>query len=146
MWIEPILHRLLPAVSIQDVARPVTVDNVQTHDNVRVAIMAVLTTRIAEANVRQAVLAVTRVADATLQRAQATLVEVAAASPLDDLLANRDINYIQGPDGAGGKGLTVGRGRRRGRNQRLQATHVLDWLSAFTVPRGKAPEGSVNRL
>jgi len=90
VWVEPILHTVLSAISIQDVSRPVTVENVQTHDNVRVTIMAVLTTRIADVNVRQAVLAVKDVAEATLQRAQATLVEVGAASALDDLLANRE--------------------------------------------------------
>ncbi|HEX4602103.1 MAG TPA: SPFH domain-containing protein [Gemmatimonadales bacterium] len=90
VWIEPLVHAVLPAISIQDVSRSVTVENVQTHDNVRVTIIAVLTTRIASANVRQAVLAVKGVADATLQRAQATLVEVGAASVLDDLLARRD--------------------------------------------------------
>jgi regulator of protease activity HflC (stomatin/prohibitin superfamily) len=90
VWIEPLLHSVLSAITVQDVARPLTVENVQTHDNVRVTIMAVLTTRIAAENVRQAVVAVKGVADATLQRAQATLVEVGAASVLDDLLANRE--------------------------------------------------------
>src|SRR5215471_12978603 len=90
VWIEPILHSVLLPFSVQDVARPVTVENVQTHDNVRVTIMAVLTTRITPDHVRQAVLAVKNVADATLQRAQATLVEVGAASSLDDLLASRE--------------------------------------------------------
>src|SRR5262245_5611724 len=39
VWIEPILHSVLLPVSVQDMARPLTVENVQTHDNVRVTIM-----------------------------------------------------------------------------------------------------------
>lgn len=67
-WVNPILCRRLEDVSIRENVERLTLQNVQTHDNVRVNLQLTLTSIVKEANVET----VTLVVENALGRAEAT--------------------------------------------------------------------------
>lgn len=89
-WIEPAVHTLLDDVSVQDTVEELKVENVQTHDNVRLNILGVLTTRIHPDNVKKYVVEVEDAENALSERANAAVTEAVGRGTLDDILGKRD--------------------------------------------------------
>ena len=89
-WVEPVFHTVMPDVSVQDVTEELQVNNVQTHDNVRLNILGVLTTRTDPTNVKKLVVEVKGAAEAKRQRANAAVTEVVGRHQLDQILDKRE--------------------------------------------------------
>ncbi len=94
-WIEPAFHSVMSDVSVQDVTQELHVENVQTHDNVRLNIFGVLTTRIHPDNVRSYVVEVKDAERATTQRANTAVTEIVGRYTLDRILNERDTFSVQ---------------------------------------------------
>lgn len=88
--IEPLVFTTLPDVPVQDVVKQIAAPKLQTKDNVSVGISGVLTYRVDETKVRDAVVAVEKIEEAVLQRALATMNDVGSTTDLDHFLAERD--------------------------------------------------------
>lgn len=88
-WIEPAIHTILDDVLVQDVVEELKVENVQTHDNVRVNIIGVLTTRIHPDNVKKYIVEVADASSAVSERANAAVTEVVGRHQLDHILDQR---------------------------------------------------------
>ena len=89
-FLEPLIHTTLPDVNVQDQVVEVVVEDMQTKDNVGVALKGILTYRIDESKVKNAVVEVQYVDDSTHERALSTLADVGATRDLDNLLEHRD--------------------------------------------------------
>jgi len=89
--LEPILFDTLDDVPVQDIVIEVKVPEVQTKDNVGIALVGVLTYRITADRVRDAVVQVEDVYDSVLERSFSTLADVGATNDLDQLLEHRDV-------------------------------------------------------
>ena len=89
-FLEPLIHTTLPDVNVQDQVVEVEVEDMQTKDNVGVALKGILTYRIDEDRVKNAVVEVEYVDDSTHERALSTLADVGATKELDNLLEHRD--------------------------------------------------------
>ncbi|MDB5194676.1 MAG: Band 7 protein [Parcubacteria group bacterium] len=88
--LEPIVHTTLEDVNVQDIVIEVSVEDMQTKDNVGVSIKGILTYRIDKDRVKDAVVEVEDVDDSTHDRALSTLADVGATKELDNLLEHRD--------------------------------------------------------
>ena len=75
---------------MQDVVEELKVENVQTHDNVRLNILGVLTTRIHPDNVKKYIVEVQDADNALNERANAAVTEAVGRGTLDDILGKRD--------------------------------------------------------
>jgi regulator of protease activity HflC (stomatin/prohibitin superfamily) len=89
VWIEPLFHTVLEPYSIQDRVEEIKIENVQTHDNVRLHIITVLTTQINPEQIRNAVVEVQDVVKAVRMRAETSTTEAAAQVGLDHILEKR---------------------------------------------------------
>ncbi|MEO6536457.1 MAG: SPFH domain-containing protein [Candidatus Paceibacterota bacterium] len=89
-FVEPIFYSTLDDVPVQDIVIEVEVPEVQTKDNVGIALTGVLTYRISEDRVKDSVVQVEDVYDSVLERSFSTLTDVAATNELDQLLEHRD--------------------------------------------------------
>jgi regulator of protease activity HflC (stomatin/prohibitin superfamily) len=87
--IEPIFNKILADVPVQDVVEEVPVEHVQTKDNVGVSLVGLLTYRINQEKVKDAVVEVEDITDAIQQRGLSALTDVVGTVDLDHLLENR---------------------------------------------------------
>lgn len=88
-FVEPLFYQTLDDVPVQDVVVRVNAEHVQTKDNVGVGLDGLLTYRVAESKVKDAVVEVKDIASAVSQRGLSTLTDIAAATDIDHLLENR---------------------------------------------------------
>ncbi len=88
-WVEPAFHIMVQSVSVQDVVTSLTVENVQTKDNVRLSMLMVITTRISAENVKKYVVEVKDATKALEQRAITSMTEEVGRNSLDMILENR---------------------------------------------------------
>lgn len=89
VFIEPLLYTTLADVPVMDVVETLQVPKLQTKDNVPVGVEALLTYRIDEDAVENAVVRVGNVRAATLQRAMSTISDIGGTTDLDHLLEQR---------------------------------------------------------
>lgn len=88
-WVDPAFHTVMGDMAVQDVVNELRVENVQTHDNVRLHIVCALTVRLHPDNVRKCVVEVSDAQSAMMQRAVSAITEVVGLNPLDYMLHNR---------------------------------------------------------
>lgn len=88
-WINPFLCRTLNDVSIRENVEQLVLDNVQTHDNVRVKLQLTLTGVVREANVEKVILTVDNAFAAMRRKVIAAAMEVLGRSTLDRVLSSR---------------------------------------------------------
>ncbi|MDP1719017.1 MAG: SPFH domain-containing protein [bacterium] len=88
-WVDPAFHTVLGDLAVQDVVNELRVENVQTHDNVRLHIVGVLTVRLHPDNVKKCVVEVSDVQSAMMQRAISAITEVVGLNSLDYMLHHR---------------------------------------------------------
>lgn len=90
-FLEPLFYTTLTDVPVQDMVIEVEVPEMQTKDNVSITLTGVLTYRIGQDRVRDAVVQVEDVYDSVQERSFSTLTDVTATKDLDELLEHRDI-------------------------------------------------------
>lgn len=88
-WVDPAFHTVLADLAVQDVVNELRVENVQTHDNVRLHIVGALTVRLHPDNVKKCVVEVSNAHAAMMQRAISAITEVVGLNSLDYMLHNR---------------------------------------------------------
>jgi regulator of protease activity HflC (stomatin/prohibitin superfamily) len=93
-FIDPLLNRILDDVPVLDVVTEITGENIQTKDNVGINLIAALTWRINEANVKDSVIEVEDVFESLIERANTALTDESGISDLDHLLENR-ANFLK---------------------------------------------------
>lgn len=87
--LEPLFHDTLDDIPVQDVVVNIPVPNIQTMDNVGVGVEAVLTYRVDEAKVKDAVVEVEDVSSAVPQRALSTMNDIGSVTGLNQFLEHR---------------------------------------------------------
>lgn len=90
VWIEPLFHRTLDDVNVANMVSSLTVENVQTHDNVPLSIEAVLTMRVREDKVREYTVNLCDNDEAVEQRTQAAVAEVVGSGSINSILGERE--------------------------------------------------------
>jgi regulator of protease activity HflC (stomatin/prohibitin superfamily) len=88
--VEPLTHRTLSDVNVQDTVVKVKAEEVQTKNNVGVMLKGVLTYRVRKDGVKESVVNINDVDDAVLERALSTLTDETGKTDLDGLLEHRD--------------------------------------------------------
>src|SRR5260370_70952 len=102
-WVDPIFHRRLADVAVQDVVNELRIGGVQTHDNVPISFNLIITTRVDESKVRDFVVEVANGYEATRQRALASVTEIVGNHELDAILHDRARFYTEVRDSLQGK-------------------------------------------
>jgi len=88
-FLEPIFYTTLEDIPVQDVVESIEAKEVQTQDNVSVHLVGLLTYRIDEDRVEEAVIQVNDVRDSIMKRAGSTLTDMAGRVDLDHLMVER---------------------------------------------------------
>lgn len=89
-FVEPLFHTTLEDVPINDVVEEIEIEHVQTADNVSISLTIILTTRIKEDKIRDAVVGVDDVGSAVPERVLTTLADEAGKVDLGHLLSGRE--------------------------------------------------------
>jgi len=89
VWIDPIFHKVLDDVPIQDVVNKIRVENVPTSDNVRLQVELAATTRISPDKVKDLIVNVKNPSDALLQRALTSVTETVGQDSLDYIVSKK---------------------------------------------------------
>ena len=89
-FVEPIFNHVLDDISIQDDTLEISVEHMQTQDNVGVAIIGMLTYCVDSAKVKESLFNVENVYESLEQRALSTLNDEGGKVNLDRLLTERD--------------------------------------------------------
>lgn len=89
-WCEPFTTRTLEDVPINEEVWALTIEHIQTHDNVPITLDLILTSRIDEANVKKYITAVLDGDDAIEERTLAVASECVSGWELDKILHDRE--------------------------------------------------------
>lgn len=83
-WVEPLFHQRLDDVNVWDDTQTLTVENVQTHDNIPISFLLILTTRVHD--VEEFTVEVEYGYDAVQRRSLAAAAQVSGQNELDKIL------------------------------------------------------------